>query len=48
MAVSAANITNGATTTYSLTFSPNTPIFSGDLLKVKFPVEISLPSSTNM
>jgi hypothetical protein len=48
IAVSTANTTNGATNTYSLSFSPNTPIYSGDMLKITFPVEVSLPSSTNM
>jgi len=46
--VSASNTTNGAITTYSLTISPNTPIFSGDVLMLTFPAEISLPSSTNL
>jgi hypothetical protein len=46
--VSALNTTNGASTTYSLTVSPNTPILSGDILVLKFPAEVALPSSTNL
>ena len=46
--VSALNTTNGATTIYSLTISPNTPIISGDMLMLKFPSEITLPASTSL
>lgn len=37
------NVTNGAISDYSLTFTPNTPVFDGDKLNLRFPAEITLP-----
>lgn len=37
------NMTNGAITTYSIRFTPNTPIFVGDKINLMFPNELTLP-----
>jgi len=42
------NTTNGAVTNYTINFTPNTPIFTGDKLSMKFPPEIGLPSQSNI
>lgn len=42
------NTTNGALTNYSLTFTTNTPIYTGDSLYLTFPIEITLPQQSNL
>lgn len=34
---------NGAYTSYTVTVTPNTPIYEGDQITIKFPAELTLP-----
>jgi len=43
--VQVANRTNGASSPYTFTMTPNTPLMSGDELTFEFPEEVSLPLS---
>jgi hypothetical protein len=44
ISVGIANATNGAVTDYTMTITPNTPLFNQDSLAMTFPKEVSLPS----
>ena len=45
--MSMADGTNGATTTYTITFRTQIPLYDGEKLYITFPSDIDLPSSNS-